>query len=63
FLDNFIKDEYKDSWLHLDIAGPAYVEKPWGYNQYGASGAGVRMCIYWLKDIYYKENNVHKEDK
>ena len=57
FLDNFIKDEYKDSWLHLDIAGPAYVEKPWGYNQYGASGAGVRMCVYWLKDF------VHKEDK
>lgn len=63
FLDNFIKDEYKDCWLHLDIAGPAYVEKPWGYNQYGASGAGVRMCIYWLKDFYYKENSVHKEDK
>ena len=57
FLDNFIKDEYKDSWLHLDIAGPAYVEKPWGYNQYGASGAGVRMCVYWLKDF------AHKEDK
>ena len=63
FLDNFVRDEYKDKWLHLDIAGPAYVEKPWGYNQYGASGAGVRMCIYWLKDFYYKENNVHKEDK
>jgi leucyl aminopeptidase len=51
FLDHFIGDEYKDKWLHLDIAGPAYVEKNWGYNQAGASGAGVRMCLYWLKDI------------
>ncbi|BCX79099.1 leucyl aminopeptidase [Campylobacter sp. 19-13652] len=51
FLDKFIKDEYKDSWLHLDIAGPAYVEKPWGYNQAGASGAGVRACLYFLNSI------------
>jgi leucyl aminopeptidase len=63
FLDNFIKDEYKDKWLHLDIAGPAFVEKEWGYNQAGASGAGVRMCIYWLKDFAYKIKNVHKEVK
>ncbi|MDR1460777.1 MAG: leucyl aminopeptidase [Campylobacteraceae bacterium] len=48
FLDNFIEEEYKDKWLHLDIAGPAYIEKDWGYNQSGASGAGVRMNLYWL---------------
>jgi leucyl aminopeptidase len=48
FLDNFIKDEYKDKWLHLDIAGPAFVEKDWGYNQCGASGAGVRMCVNFM---------------
>ncbi|WP_024955587.1 leucyl aminopeptidase [Sulfurospirillum arcachonense] len=48
FLDNFVEDEYKDKWLHLDIAGPAYVEKDWGYNQCGASGAGVRMNLYWM---------------
>ncbi|MDR1284999.1 MAG: leucyl aminopeptidase [Campylobacteraceae bacterium] len=48
FLDNFIEEEYKDKWLHLDIAGPAYIEKEWGYNQSGASGAGVRMNLYWL---------------
>ncbi len=47
FLDNFIKDEYKQKWLHIDIAGPAYIEKEWGYNQFGASGAGVRMCVEW----------------
>jgi len=48
FLDNFVADEYKDKWLHLDIAGPAYVEKEWGYNQCGASGAGIRMNLYWM---------------
>ncbi len=48
FLDNFVSDDCKDKWLHLDIAGPAYVEKDWGYNQCGASGAGVRMNLYWM---------------
>jgi len=48
FLDNFIEKENKDKWLHLDIAGPAYLEKAWGYNQAGATGAGVRMNLYWL---------------
>jgi len=58
FLDNFIEEEYKDKWLHLDIAGPAYVAKDWGYNQAGASGAGVRLCLYWLKTI----SNSHKKE-
>lgn len=48
FLDKFIRDEFKDKWIHQDIAGPAYTEKAWGYNQSGATGAGVRMNIYYL---------------
>ncbi len=59
FLDNFVDEPYKDKWIHLDIAGPAYVEKEWGYNQCGASGAGVRMCLYWMKDIASAQNNTH----
>ncbi len=51
FLDNFIEEENKDKWVHLDIAGPAYVEKAWGYNPHGASGAGVRMALQFLKDL------------
>ncbi len=51
FLDKFIKDEYKDRWLHLDIAGPAYVNKAWGYNPAGASGTGVRACLYYLQKL------------
>ncbi|RXJ85278.1 leucyl aminopeptidase [Arcobacter sp. CECT 8985] len=51
FLDHFIKEENKDKWLHFDIAGPAYVEKAWGYNPFGASGAGVRMTLELLKNL------------
>jgi leucyl aminopeptidase len=51
FLDQFIKDEYKNSWVHCDIAGPAYVEEQWGYNPYGASGAGVRFTIEFLNNL------------
>ena len=51
FLDNFIYDKNKEKWIHIDIAGPAYVEKAWGYNPYGASGAGVRMTLQFLKNI------------
>ncbi|MCR4941954.1 MAG: leucyl aminopeptidase [Campylobacter sp.] len=51
FLNKFIKDEYKDKWMHQDIAGPAFVQKAWGYNQAGASGAGVRMNIYYLNSL------------
>ena len=51
FLDNFIYNENKNKWIHFDIAGPAYVEKAWGYNPYGASGAGVRMTLEFLNNI------------
>lgn len=51
FLAEFIRDEYKDKWLHIDIAGPAYVEKEWGVNPYGASGIGVRSCVAFLSAL------------
>ncbi len=51
FLNRFIKEENREKWLHLDIAGPAYVEKDWGYNQYGASGAGVRVLTTFIENL------------
>jgi leucyl aminopeptidase len=51
FLSNFISEENKEAWVHLDIAGPAYVEKSWGYNPHGASGAGVRLALKWLAHL------------
>ncbi|OPX27037.1 MAG: leucyl aminopeptidase [Campylobacteraceae bacterium 4484_166] len=51
FLDQFIEDRYKQKWLHCDIAGPSFVDEIWGVNPKGASGAGVRMCLEFLKDF------------
>lgn len=51
FLDNFIKEENKDKWLHFDIAGSAYTESPWDCNVYGGTGAGVRMISEFLKSL------------
>ncbi|WP_024791984.1 leucyl aminopeptidase [Lebetimonas sp. JS138] len=49
FLSEFVKN--KDKWTHLDIAGPAFVEKEWGFNPYGASGFGVDTFINYLKSL------------
>ena len=51
FLSEFIEKKNQNKWLHIDIAGPAYVERNWGYNQFGASGAGVRMVIEFIKSM------------
>ncbi|NPA50579.1 MAG: leucyl aminopeptidase [Epsilonproteobacteria bacterium] len=51
FLDEFIEEDNKDKWLHLDIAGPAFVEHPWGENPAGASGASVRSVVTFLQKL------------
>jgi len=51
FLDNFIKKENKNKWLHFDIAGSAYTESPWDCNVYGGTGAGVRLISHYLKTL------------
>ncbi len=56
FLYTFINEEYKDKWIHHDIAGPAFVESTWGYNPHGASGAGVRMTLEFLKALEEPKN-------
>ncbi|MDY7029259.1 MAG: leucyl aminopeptidase [Spirochaetota bacterium] len=51
FLSEFIEEKYRDRWVHLDIAGPAFVEKPWAFNPAGASGVGVRTMLAWLEGL------------
>jgi len=51
FLSHFLTKENKKKWLHIDIAGPAYREKAWGYNSCGGSGAGVRMSVSWIQSL------------
>ncbi len=51
FLSEFIDEEHKDRWAHIDIAGPAFVEHIWGENPSGASGAGVRLMLRLLEKL------------
>jgi len=47
FLSKFVG---KIPWVHLDIAGPAWLTKDKPYIPKGASGAGVRLIVNFLKD-------------
>jgi leucyl aminopeptidase len=45
----FLKDFVGDTpWAHLDIAGPAWVDKPEHYLAAGASGYGTRLLLDWI---------------
>jgi leucyl aminopeptidase len=39
-------------WVHLDIAGPAWLTKEKPYIPKGASGVGVRLLIQFLRNWY-----------
>ncbi len=41
-------------WVHLDIAGPAYLDKPAGYRGRGATGFGVRLLTHVLEKLAQK---------
>ena len=45
FLENFVSEV---PWVHIDIAGPSYVEKSSDWYQYGATGFGVRTMVNYL---------------
>jgi len=47
FLEQFVDDI---AWVHMDIAGPAFAEKPINaYSQYGATGVGVRTMLELIR--------------
>jgi leucyl aminopeptidase len=46
FLKFFVQDGIP--WVHLDIAGTAWVNKPKPYHPLGATGAGVRLVTEYL---------------
>lgn len=39
-------------WVHLDIAGPAWLKKDKPYIPKGASGVGVRLLVRFLRNWY-----------
>ncbi len=47
FLSKFVE---KTPWVHLDIAGPAFIEKEKPYIPKGGTGVGVRLLIQLLRD-------------
>jgi leucyl aminopeptidase len=46
FLQNYVG---KSRWVHLDIAGTAWMDKDCPYMPKGATGVGVRLLIEYLK--------------
>lgn len=44
FLKQFVKET---SWAHLDVAGPVWADKEYGYTNAGATGFGVRTLVNW----------------
>jgi leucyl aminopeptidase len=51
FLKNFVG---KTKWAHLDIAGTAWEEKGRHYLPKGATGAGVRLIVEYLRNSAVK---------
>jgi leucyl aminopeptidase len=47
FLSKFVGDY---PWVHLDIAGPAWLKKDRPYISKGASGVGVRLMVELLRN-------------
>jgi leucyl aminopeptidase len=47
FLEHFVKAPY----IHMDIAGPAFLEKPQDYRGLGGTGTGIRLLIHFLQQL------------
>ncbi len=46
FLEHFVSAPY----IHMDIAGPAWLDAPENYKGDGGTGAGVRLLYHFLKN-------------
>jgi len=46
FLWSFVADT---PWVHLDIAGTGWTDKPGPYQPRGATGVGVRLLVEWMR--------------
>ena len=49
FLKSFVDDKVR--WVHLDIAGPAFLESERGFMRKGATGAGVRSLLTYIESL------------
>lgn len=46
FLEHFVKSPY----VHLDIAGPSFLESPQDYKGKGGTGVGIRLLSNYLQN-------------
>lgn len=46
FLENFVADV---PWVHIDIAGPAFADRPKPHRDAGATGAMLRTLVRWIE--------------
>lgn len=46
FLEEFVNEK---PWVHLDIAGPAFLESPKPWQDVGGSGVGVRTLVELIR--------------
>jgi leucyl aminopeptidase len=52
FLREFVG---KTKWLHLDIAGPAFLERPQGVFPKGGTGFGIATALRFLETLAASE--------
>ncbi|OJJ21512.1 peptidase M17 [marine bacterium AO1-C] len=46
FLEHFVEENYP--WIHMDIAGTAFLHKPQTYKGKNGTGSGVRLMYHFL---------------
>lgn len=57
FLKQFVEDSVK--WAHIDIAGPAWADKPWFQMPKGATGFGIRTFVEMVKSWNLKPDGAN----
>ena len=48
FLRSFVGEH---RWAHMDIAGPAFAEKPFPYAAKGGTGFGIRTLLAYIESL------------
>ncbi|NNF58809.1 MAG: leucyl aminopeptidase [Rhodothermaceae bacterium] len=56
FLEHFTQDDEGEGypWVHLDLAGPSFLEKAQGYRPAGGTGFGVRLLVAVLDELAHE---------
>lgn len=54
FLEHFTKEDGTAvyPWIHLDIAGPAFLSSADSYRGKGGTGVGIRLLLDFFKNLY-----------